>query len=141
MKKILTAIAIIISLQAVGQNDTINSYTPLLGYGYSILNSTLTIRNYHKDEIVISKFDTTILYDGDKKCKHNYASEQKIDSGFFISCDVLHGLAGCPEHWLKERQICTTCLRHIDIKETRRVEVVKNEYEAALERLNKKLNK
>lgn len=87
------------------------------------------------NEIVSSKYDTTVIYKGGD-CKAHHWVGEKIKPSFW-GCLVNHGAAGCHDDWLNQKSICTNCLRHIQVKETREVQVVKDPYEEALERLNK----
>jgi len=86
-------------------------------------------------KIVSSKYDTTVIYKGGDCNRHNWVKE-KIQVSFW-GCGVYHDAAGCPDGWLNQKSICTNCLKHIQVKETREVQVVKDPYEEALERLNK----
>jgi len=85
---------------------------------------------------VVSKYDTTILNKGSEKCSHKYANEQQPVS--YISCAVYHGESGCPNDWLNRKSICTICLKHIQVVESRTVIVLKDEYTEALNKLNNK---
>ena len=87
------------------------------------------------NEIVSLKYDTTVIYKG-VDCKYHNWVKEKIKTSL-ISCGVYHDAAGCPNDWLNQKSICTNCLRHIQVKETREVQVVKDPYEEVLKRLNK----
>jgi len=137
MKHILTTLLLFIGLQGVGQvyTDLLYRASPSDGYGLYIDKTTE----------VVSKYDTTVIYKGADNCSHKFASKAQpngLYSGFTMSCDVLHDAAGCPDKWLNEKQICTKCLRHMQIKEDRTVKELpppKDEYQEALDRLSKKL--
>lgn len=83
---------------------------------------------------VTSKYDTVILYKGIKH-NHHFVSERKPVKT--ISCLVNHGPEGCPEDWTDIKQICTICLRHIHIKETRITKPKPDEYQEAFEALER----
>jgi len=138
MKHILTTLLLFICLQGVGQNPKLTTdllYQPfpsLGGYGLYI----------GERAEVVSKYDTTILNIGDEKCLHIFATQKPNYSNLGQSCGVFHGAAGCPNNWLNEKRICTKCLRHIQIKEGRTVNELpppKDEYQEALDKLNKKM--
>jgi len=102
-------------------------------------DTTVTISSIYgfkpSNEIVSSKYDTTVIYKG-VDCKYHNWVKEKIKTSL-ISCGVYHDAAGCPDGWLNQKSICTNCLRHIQVKETREVQVVKDPYEEVLKRLNK----
>lgn len=102
-------------------------------------NAQVRALDYFQSEnsTVYSKYDTAVIYKGSDCWSHHWVNE-KIKPSFF-GCLVNHGAAGCPDRWLNQKSICTNCLRHIQVTETREVRVVKDPYEEALERLNKQV--
>jgi len=135
MKKLLIIFVTAISNSAICQTYVITE--PISGLT-TVSTATLTTPLFFSGyplESVISKYDTTILYKGFDTCKHNFVSEKKPLSA--TTCAVSHGITGCPADWINEKQICTICLKHIQVKEKRDVEQLKDEYTTALEKLNK----
>ncbi len=121
--------------------DSVVGKSPLqlLGGGVAVFSSTLW-DNPEKDLILKVKYDTTILFKGDIKCEHQYATKDVRNGMFsngYISCAVYHGLTGCPDNWQNVNYICTKCFRHFNVKENRWTEKKLNEYDEALERFNK----
>jgi hypothetical protein len=144
MKKVLTLIFIIFTINCTAQLDTSYFSTPNAIYlgGSSQLNWVASdIRSVD----VISKYDTVVLNKGNLKCKHHFVSKDVRDGLYSksYSCLVNHGAEGCPDTWLHEKQICALCLRHIEVTETRsaKVVIIVDEYEEALKKLNKQNDK
>jgi len=127
MKQYLVSLFLLISVTASSQSV----------FNYDGISGTVDGVYYYqpKNTIVHSKYDTTVIYKGGDCKVHSWANEQVQVSS--LSCLVYHGAAGCPDGWLNQKSICTNCLRHIQVKETREIQVVKDLYEEALERLNK----
>lgn len=146
--KYLLIIAIIFSCNCYGQSGIASMMPGYTGYttleyrpftGGTIIGSSLQ-PNYR----TFSTYDTTVLNEGDKSCDHNWAVKSVYEGMYSspgISCLVNHGPGGCPDRWSNEKHICTTCLRHIQIKETVHIEEIKNPYDEALERLEKSKKK
>jgi hypothetical protein len=153
MKKLITAIILLSSLQNFGQSvDSINSGDGALST-MGILGGTLLWHNddtgelsWEAPDIVKSKYDTTVLFEGKHNtyetfiCVHDWAIEKKPEGNYNQVCAIMHGAAGCSNYWMNQNKICTNCLRHINIKETRWTEPKeqpKDRYKEALEKLNK----
>jgi hypothetical protein len=149
MKQILFAVAFLVSICSNGQDYSGSlTYRPQQDLSYSLPLSTTTpgILSYSlfdRNVKIVSKYDTTILYKGEDNCIHLFAAKQVYEGTFggLSSCCVLHDAAGCPDAWSNEKKICTICLKHIQIKETRTAIKLQDEYELAVERLNKLINK
>lgn len=148
MKQIFLAISLLIGFCSYGQDyiggscdfsfdrDTkgIGVITPgILSYGF-----------FDRNVKIVSKHDTTIiLYKGTEDCNHLFAVKQVYEglfSNYGYCCLVEHGELGCPDKWSNEKKICTICLKHIQIKETRTAIKLQDDYEIALKKLNELIN-
>lgn len=146
MRKLLL-ILLVASITANGQPLTAPNY---IDWGSSIPVEGLVLGFGKSDYAVRSKYDTTLLFKGEDNCVHHF-SKKNVYEGMYsspgVGCLVYHGPAGCPDKWEHFKAICTICLRHIEVKETRWVEQLKDEYAEALEKLDEyqksvdKLNK
>lgn len=119
MTKLLTALLLLVAMGGNAQDA-----------------NTMRLPNYK----VVSIYDTTVLYKGDERCMHYVVAERDLPFNPFAGTQLPmynYGLAGNPKYWLNKNYICTACLYHINIKETRIVKEVPDEYEEALQRLNK----
>lgn len=112
---------------------TISDLRPLVGTGIiqapnSMYPPGFSTAPYYsqKHGEVVSGYDTVILFKGLLRCNHKWAVKETPIS--YISCAVMHDDTGCPNNWLNEYRICTICLRHENIKETRYVVYPKDEY-------------
>lgn len=108
---------------------------------YSGSTITAEWRGFNSIDVkVVSKYDTTVLFIGMEICTHDWVTKDN-GSGYmgirYTSCAVVHGAGGCPDTWGNYNSICTKCLRHINVKESRVVQGVKSKYDEALDRLNK----
>lgn len=138
MKQVLTSIVLLFSIAASGQPQPVFS----LGNSQEILGYSLGGTDLYRMPTgkTIVAYDTIVYFVGEKiEHEHQFVKEKKTPD--FKACAVMHGPEGCDWNWLKEKQICTVCLRHIFIQETRAYippppEV--DEYAQAVERLNKK---
>lgn len=131
MKRLLLITILLVSTKCFSQQSSIDT-------GYNILYSFGVGEEGFN---VVSKYDTTILNNGKEKCSHSFAkkyAKQGAFSGVYISCLVNHGIAGCPDTWEHYKAICRHCLRHIEVKETKLAFKKVDEYDALLEKLNKK---
>lgn len=138
MKQIFLGIVLIVGYCSYGQDL---SYT--MPFGMNTPGS-LSYNLFDRNVKVVSKYDTTILYKGDDNCSHLFAGKQVYEGMFSspgIGCCVIHDAAGCPDAWSNEKKICTICLKHVQIKETRTVIKLQDDYEIALEKLNILINK
>lgn len=151
MKKLLLLLTLFVSFNCIGQQyvnykDTLGLMpiigTSQLSTGYissNFYSGTIT-RNFGQEynTRIVSKYDTTVLYGGFISFKHTHDYARKNNKQISnISCAVYHGLEGCPDTWEDFNLICTSgCYRHLNVKEKRYTEVVKSEYEIALEKLH-----
>lgn len=97
--------------------------------------------------IIKSKYDTTVIFKGVDTVNHEhvYVAEKKSTNslGYYSVCAAMHDEAGCSKNWLQQFEVCTICLKHIYISETRWVEHKKpaehpkDKYKESLEILNK----
>lgn len=146
MKQIFLAILIMVSFYSEGQDNMPSlSITPFTDMTLGITTpGILSYSLFDRNVKVVLKYDTTILYKGAEDCNHVFAGKQVYEGMFSspgVSCCVMHDAAGCPDAWSNEKKICTICLKHIQIKETRTVIKLQDDYEIALEKLNKLINK
>ena len=144
MKQIFLAILIMVSFCSKAQDFSGSlNYMPIQDLSYTKpLGLTTSYGLFDRNVKVISKYDTIILYKGEDNCSHLFAGKQVYEGIFSMStCCVVHDAAGCPDAWSNEKKICTICLKHIQIKETRTVIKLQDDYEIALEKLNKLINK
>lgn len=134
--KLLLSLLILCSLNAGAQIGTMPVALPY-PTGSLLINETWPIGRS------VSRYDTTILFPGvdSIKCASHHFVSKSVATGMYstpgIECLVWHGATGCPDKWMNENSICTVCLRHINIKESRTVEIPVDEYQQALDRLNK----
>jgi hypothetical protein len=135
MKNILTGFILLIGFNSFGQ------LTPAIfsteGGGLTLTTGNVTFGSTSWMNVnVLSKYDTTVLYNGSAECKHHFVSKKENRLSWATTCAVNHGPEGCPADWLNEMKICTICLKHIQVKETRYTEPIKDEYTEALNKLN-----
>lgn len=126
MDKLIIIAVLFISTSVKGQGITLE--------GYRLFPNTI-----EGGGKVVSKYDTTIIYKGLAKCQHKIVAEKEPYSSVTTSCTVNHGWTGCPNDWFNKNYICTICLYHFNIKESRYVEAVPDDYAEAKKRLDEKL--
>ena len=140
MKKLLVLVLIAFSTLSYSQYSIADSSEiTASGIGQLYISSgfgTISAFGTAAPTKVVIKYDTTILNKGVESCSHKYANEQQPIS--YISCAVYHGESGCPNDWLNRKSICTICLKHIQVVESRIVIQLKDEYTEALNKLNNK---
>lgn len=166
MKKLLLLLTLFVSFNCIGQLITTTTAGKLPPYMTTLLatdvrkdtlgvmpiidGKPLTLFTYPKETLafyydrpiedikIVSKYDTTVLYGGFISFNHTHDYARKNNRQISnISCAVYHGLSGCPDTWEDFNLICTSgCYRHLNVKEKRYTEVVKSEYEIALEKLH-----
>lgn len=137
MKNILI-ILLLVSNSLFGQQslfvyDT-SATTMVTGLTTGALFSTGSIENYFNGKVSY-RYDTSILYKGNSNnCEHRFVERKTAFDGRV--CGVSHGAIGCPDRWYKNNSICTKCLKHVHVKETRSIIKEVDEYEEALQKLN-----
>lgn len=135
MKQLILSIIFLISVGVCfsQQAETLQLIEPFSGT-FSAIGSPNYSFGFSVGKLKIA-YDTTVLNKGLKTCNHDIVGERKKES--FISCAVYHGATGCPNDWMNQNYICTICLYHFNIKETREVIQEVDKYEEALKRLQK----
>lgn len=137
MKKLIVLIAItLISAPSKGQALTgfaniVNSSPNMVTADWVGLSG-----GFPANVEVISTYNTTVLNKGNKDCDHKWAV--KIKEISMISCAVMHGAEGCSNNWKNDLRICTECLRHEQITETRTTKTKADKYQEALNKLKNK---
>lgn len=84
---------------------------------------------------VVSTYDTTVLFNGIDTIFHPPHWVYKDNANPKL-CPTTNDPTGCPGSWLDEERICTICLQYEHIVEKRQVVYAKDEFEAALQRMN-----
>lgn len=116
-----------------------SNYSTLASIGsFGVMSSgTTTTVSGGSDFISKTIYDTTVLYEGEKECKHQFVGEFEsrliITDGTFINGYK----RGDSEEIYKEKKICRICLKHIEVREMRIMEKRVDRYQEALEKLKK----